>query len=164
MRPRDHVIWGGVAAAALYPVLGAKSLVFWGASAAIDIDHYMDYVYHNGFRDWSWRRMFEYHRILSQHWFSPQFLNMEVFHTVEFLAALFIVATLDPTGVVMAVFAGFVFHCLLDVVFLTREGILTKRAHSLTEYFLRKRAMEARGLSPTRLCDYAAAEATAGRD
>ncbi|MFQ5466299.1 MAG: hypothetical protein ACE5EI_10260 [Thermodesulfobacteriota bacterium] len=157
MTLRDHVIWGGAGAAALWPVMGGLwSAVFWAASVLIDVDHYIDYVYHTGLRDWSIRRMFAYHKELTRHWHSPAFLNVEVFHTAEFLAVLYAAAHVTGLAPLKAVFWGFIFHSGLDVVFLARHGIFTRRAYSFTEYFLRKRAMESRGFSPEKLCFHVA--------
>lgn len=155
MTLKSHIIIGGAASAALYPVLGVDCIFFWFASFLIDIDHYLDFLYHNGFKDWSPRRMFDYHKVLVRHWHSPAFLNIEIFHTVEFLAALYAVAVLTGSAGLKAVFWGFIFHNLLDIIFLAKKGILFKRAYSFTEYFIRKRAMRLRGLCPSSLCTLA---------
>jgi len=152
MRPREHVIYGGLAAGALYPALGGGgSLLFWAASVAIDLDHYLDYVWRNGFTDLGYRGMFEYHRLLTKKWHSPEFLNLEVFHTIEFIAPLFIITHYTGSAALLAVCLGFVFHIMLDLASLYMNGIFTVRAHSLPEYFIRKRMLEARGYDPSGL-------------
>ncbi len=40
MRVRDHLLLSTLAAAALYPLLGRKTLAPWAASVLIDVDHY----------------------------------------------------------------------------------------------------------------------------
>lgn len=148
MRPKDHVIYGTVAGAALYPALGADSLIFWAASFGIDLDHYIDYVYHNGFTDFSFKGMFAYHKELENHWHSPEFLNVEVFHTVEFMAPLLLYAYGTGSKALSALCLGFIFHIVLDMAFLYRKGIFSVRANSVTEYFIRKRLLIDKGLSP----------------
>lgn len=156
MRPRDHVIYGAAGAAALYPALGSGSLLFWAASVAIDLDHYLDYLWHNRFTDLGFKGMFEYHRLLTKQWHNPAFLNIEIFHTIEFMAPLFIIAHLTDSDALFALFFGFVFHIALDLVSLYRNGIFFARAHSFPEYFLRKKMLEAKGYDPAGLYTEAA--------
>ncbi|MDP2689876.1 MAG: hypothetical protein Q8P48_07160 [Deltaproteobacteria bacterium] len=149
----EHAVYGGAAAAALYPALGgAGSLCFWGASVLIDIDHYIDFVYHNGFTDLSVRKMFDYHAVLMRWWRKPQFLNIEVFHTIEFMAPLCLLAWRTGSGALMAASLGFAFHIVLDAASLALAGVPFIRAHSFVEYFLRKRALGRQGLNPAELC------------
>jgi hypothetical protein len=156
MRPREHVIYGAAGAAVLYPALGLGSILFWAASVAIDLDHYIDYVWHNGFTDLSFKGMFEYHRLLTKKWHSPEFLNIEVFHTVEFMVPLFLIANFTGSAALFALLWGFVFHIVLDLVSLYRNGITFARAHSLPEYFIRKKLLARRGLDPATLYTEAA--------
>jgi hypothetical protein len=151
MSPKEHVIYGGAASAALYPAMGVNALLFFAASFAIDFDHYLDYVYHNGFKDFSLKRMFGYHNALERMWDRPEFLNMEVFHTIEFIVPLFAAARLLDSLALEAVFWGITFHVLLDMVYLYRMKIFFKRSYSMTEYFIRRRALEMRGLKPVEL-------------
>ncbi len=148
MRPRDHVILGGAAAGALYPALGANAVIFWLASFLVDIDHYLDFLYHNGFTDFSFQRMLDYHRALYKLWPTPGFLNMEIFHTVEFVAPLYAVSRYLGSGALEAVFWGILFHLALDMLFLLRAGAFFKRSHSIIEYLIRRRLLERRGLRP----------------
>lgn len=140
------MILGGLASAAIYPVIGANALFFWLASFLIDIDHYLDYVYHNGFRDLGLKGMFDYHNALELFWNEPEFLNMEVFHTVEFLIPFYAISIWTGSTAMQVVFWGFIFHIVLDMVFLLKINILFKRTHSMVEYFVRKRMYAKRGL------------------
>ena len=148
MRPRDHVILGGVAAGALYPVLGVNALLLWIASFAVDIDHYLDFVYHNGFTDFSFARMFEYHAALNALGDRPEFLNVSIFHTVEFVVPLYAVAAYTGSRAVAAVFWGILVHIALDAIHLLRRRVFFKRSHSIMEYLIRRRRLVRRGLSP----------------
>lgn len=151
MRPTEHVIYGAAGAAALYPALGSGSLLFWAASIAIDLDHYLDYLWHNRFTDLGFRGMFEYHRLLTKQWHSPAFLNIEIFHTVEFITPLLIITHYTGSAAMLAICLGFIFHIILDLVSLYRNGIFFARTHSFPEYFLRKKKLEARGYDPAGL-------------
>jgi hypothetical protein len=148
MRPRDHLILGGAAAGALYPFLGVNSVIFWLASVLVDIDHYLSFLYHNGFTDFSFRRMFAYHRALHSFCKKPDFINVEIFHTVEFVAPLYAVSRYLGAGALEAVFWGILFHLALDILPLFRCGAFFKRSYSITEYLIRKRLLERRGLRP----------------
>lgn len=155
MRPREHLIYGAAASAALYPALGHNSLYFFAGSVAIDIDHYFDFVWHNGFTDFSFRKMFAYHGEMARMWGREDFLSIEAFHTVEFIAPLFIASRLWASPVLTAVLLGMVFHIALDTAYLCRLKILMKRSHSFVEYFIRKRVLEGRGLRPVDVYDAA---------
>lgn len=152
MKPRDHVILGALGAAALYPWMGKHSAVFWAASVLIDLDHYLDFLWHNRFTDLSVKRMFEYHVWLESQWKRPEFLNIEVFHTVELLVPLFALAHWASSPALLAVCMGFAFHISLDMVYLTRKGVPFIRAYSFTEYLIRRRMLIKRlGLAPAQL-------------
>jgi hypothetical protein len=157
MNLRDHTILGGAASIILYPFTGLNVLWFFGASVLIDIDHYLDFIYHTGLKDLAPKRMFQYHNSLQRWWQDPAFLNMEVFHTVEFLSLIVILALILSSRALWALFFGLIFHIALDLVFLYRHGIFNKRIHSIAGYFLKKRKMARVGLDPARLYNEAVA-------
>ncbi len=163
MTLRDHTILGGIASAALYPVMGFNALWFFGASVLIDIDHYLDFIYHNKLRDLSLKSMFLYHETLTKWWASPEFMNMEVFHTAEFLSVVFVLALVLESGALRALFFGLIFHIALDVIFLIRHHILNKRVHSIAGYFMKKKKMAREGLDPANLYTRAAGIVAAAR-
>jgi len=163
MTLRDHTILGGLASAALYPLMGFNALWFFCAAVLIDIDHYLDFIYHNKLKDLSLKSMFLYHETLAKWWASPEFMNMEVFHTAETLAVVFVLALVFRSGALRAVFFGLVFHMGLDVFFLLRHGIVRKRVHSIAGYFLKKRSMAREGLDPANLYERAAGIVAANR-
>ncbi|MFQ5441524.1 MAG: hypothetical protein ACE5EB_02235 [Thermodesulfobacteriota bacterium] len=148
MKARDHIIIGAAASGALYPALGLNTLWFFGASFLIDIDHYLDFIFHNGFSDLSLKGMFSYHRRLVRYWNSPAFLSLEVFHTVEFMAPLYLIAMALGSAALKAVFWGAMLHILLDMVFLLRHKIFFKRSHSIVGYFISKKGLKRRGYDP----------------
>lgn len=148
MSPKDHIVFGAIASVALYPSMGQKSAYFWCASVAIDFDHYLDFVYHNRFTEFSLKKMFGYHKELVKAWHLPEFLNVELFHSIEFMAALYIISALTGLPALKAVLWGLIFHNALDMLFLLRNGIFFKRAYSLTGYLIKKRRLEAAGLRP----------------
>lgn len=148
MKLRDHVITGAVGAAVLFPLLGTNSLVFWLASIFIDLDHYFDFLWNNRFTDFGVKSMFRYHGWLKDRWHRPEFLNIELFHTVEFLGPLLIIAIWTDSGPLLALWLGCIFHCVLDIIYLAANRVLPIRAHSFTEYFIRKRLLAKKGLRP----------------
>jgi len=148
MTARDHIIIGAAASGALYPVMGLHTLWFFGASFLIDIDHYFDFIYHNGCRDLSLKGMFGYHRYLVRYWRSPEFLSLEVFHTIEFMAPLYLIATALGSGALKAVFWGAMMHIILDMIFLLRHKIFSRRSHSIIGYFITRGALKRQGYDP----------------
>jgi len=156
MRLSSHVVVGVVASVALYPAMGMNVAAFFAASVLIDIDHYIDYVYHNGFRDISPGRMFAYHDELVRYWREPEFLVIEVFHTAEFQLFVAAVVWLTGSALLEAVLWGMLFHIAFDTGYMALHSILTKRVYSFTEYLLRRRALKRRGLEPGDICRRAA--------
>ena len=145
----EHVVLGGGVAWALSPVLGVQgSAIFWVASVLIDADHYGDYLQRNGFRDWSPRRMFEFHARVFPQIRRPDFLALNLCHTVEFFTFVYVAAAVLRSSVLWAVFWGMCFHLLLDVIWLAWHRAVFSRAFSLIEYAIRRRRMRDRGLDP----------------
>jgi len=88
MKPQHHAIIGGAVALALVPALGVNSAVFWASSVLIDGDHYVDYVYRNGFKDYSIKRMFDFHDLLSDRVKERSFISLNLMHTAESILLL----------------------------------------------------------------------------
>lgn len=139
----------------LSPILGLGAIPFWIGSVLIDTDHYLEFIYHNRLTDFSVKKMYDYHNTLGG-WFSrPEFLNLSIFHTVEFLFLFYILAVWLDSPMLMAALLGMLFHVLTDIVFLTHQGVVTKRAHSIIEFFVRKKRLTRRGLHPGTVCNEA---------
>ncbi|MBE9527885.1 MAG: hypothetical protein IME99_01455 [Proteobacteria bacterium] len=149
MRPTEHVILGSAASALLYPVLGApEAITFFAGSVLVDIDHYIDYVYHNRFTDFGIKKMFAYHGAIEGLLRRPDMLNVEIFHTLEFMLPLYALSHYFESSLLGALFFGILFHIALDMINLLKRGLFFKRCNSLTEYFIRRKAMAERGLVP----------------
>lgn len=152
MTLKAHIILGGITAGGLSPALGLQdSAVFWASSVLIDTDHYWDYLYRNRFRNWSVRKMFEFHRVLFLKIGRRDFLALNVFHTAECLVLVFLAAAWLGSSAPLAVFLGMVFHLGLDLARLTRCRAPFSRALSVVEYSVRRRALVRRGLDPNRV-------------
>ncbi len=139
-------------AAVLYPFIGKDSVIFFVASILIDLDHYLDFLWHNRFTDFSIKRMFAYHEWLGKHLKTPGMLSLAIFHTAEVIIPLFLVSYWAGSGALFAVWLGFVFHILMDVYYLAAQGVPFLRAHSFVEFFIRKRMLVRKGLDPAGLC------------
>ena len=147
MNVREHVWLGGGVAAALSPVLGVEeSAVFWAATVLIDVDHHWDYVYRNGFTDWSLRRALAFHRFLFGTLRRPEFLALNLFHTVEWFALAIAAGAWLGSSAVLAAVLGMLFHLALDLAWLGWHGATFKRALSVVEYVIRRRGLARRGL------------------
>ena len=151
MNLREHVVLGGAAAAALYPTLGPRdAAIFWAASVLIDVDHYWEYLSRNGFRNWSFRKTFEFHRALFPRIRDPAFLALNLFHTAEWFLLVSVAGIWLGSSAVIAAFWGMFFHLGLDVARLAWCGATFSRALSMVEYRIRRHALLVRGLDPDR--------------
>lgn len=148
MKPSHHLILGSVAGVATIPILGPYSGAFVAASFLIDSDHYLSYVWRNRLRDFSLRRAISFNRRLVSVVKVTPFLGLDVFHTIEALLVVFILALILSHQFVHAIAWGMIFHIALDMAYLLKKGIIFKRAHSLLEYLVRRRHMINRGQKP----------------
>ena len=148
MKPQHHALIGGAVALALVPALGVNSAVFWASSVLIDGDHYVDYVHRNGFKDYSIKRMFEFHDLLSKRGNEPDFLSLNLLHTAEFVLLLSVATAITGWIWLIAMLGGILLHMLLDLSYMYRRGWLFRRAFSIIDYFIRWRRMKRKGLRP----------------
>ncbi len=132
----------------LYPVLGIKCLAFWAASVLIDVDHYLEFLYHNGLKNFSLREAITFHRFLADYLNEDGFINLSLFHTIESLLLVYLLAFWSGSLWLMAVFYGMVLHVISDAIYLYFLGVLFKRGHSIIEFKIRKGIMESNGLRP----------------
>lgn len=146
----------------LYPVLGLGSVAFWVGSVLIDADHYLEFIYHNKLTDFSIRRMLEYHYTLGKWIGQEEFLNLSIFHTVEFLALFYLGAVWLDSPMLKAFLWGMVYHRFLDTIYLARLGYASKRVHSIVEFFIRKELIKRNGLHPVTVCNRALDEVLQG--
>ena len=147
---RDHVIIGAVAGALLLPFLGLEGgFLFWISTILIDLDHFFNFLYYTRFRVFRLDVMFRFYEHVFHVRRREEFLAIEPFHAIEFLAAVGGGAFWLP--VIRPVFYGFLFHIAVDVVHLKRFGALTKRSHSVIEYYWRRKHILAAGGNPDRI-------------
>ncbi|MEK7444424.1 MAG: hypothetical protein AABZ70_06185 [candidate division NC10 bacterium] len=145
----EHIVLGGGAALAVSPVLGASgSLAFWAASVLIDVDHHLDYVYRNGFRDFGARGMFAYHDHLYARIRGGAFVGLSLFHTIECFLLVAAGAFWWHSGLLFAALWGMVFHLSLDLVRLAGKRAPFSRALSVVEYWIRRRRLIRQGIDP----------------
>jgi hypothetical protein len=148
MKARYHALSGGIAAAALVPVLGPYSAVFLAASVLVDGDHYLDYLYRNGFKDFSIRGMFTFHEKLFEKGRGKDFLGLNIGHTAEWLLLVYVAVAVTGWLWLHAAFWGMLFHLAVDLIYLAYLKRLNCRALSVIEYLVRWRRMKRRGLNP----------------
>lgn len=149
MNLREHIVLGGGAALVLSPIVGAEGgLTFWASSVLIDVDHYWDYLHHNGFRDWSWRKTFTFHAELFKRLTDPRFLGLNLFHTVEWFLLVGSAAVWWDSSALLAVLGGMTFHLGLDLLRLSFHRAIFKRALSVVEYWIRRWRLLRTGLDP----------------
>ena len=148
MKVQYHVLSGGIVASLLIPVLGPNSAIFWASSVLVDGDHYLDYLYRNGFGDFSVKRMFTFHELLFKRGQEHDFLGLNIMHTVEFLLLLYVASALTDWIWLKAVLWGMLFHLVTDLIYLYYRGRLFRRALSIIEYVIRWQWMKRHGLHP----------------
>ncbi len=148
MKARYHALSGGIGASLLIPVLGVDSAVFLASSVLIDGDHYLDYLYRNKFKDFNVRRMFTFHELLFGKADKPDFLALNVSHTLEFILLVYVAGAVTGWMWLQAVLWGILFHMVFDLMYLYRQGRLFRRALSIIEYVIRWRRMKRQGLRP----------------
>ncbi len=152
MKVSEHITYGGVASIALTPFFGFQTIFFFIGSLAIDIDHYIDFLYYNRFRDWSFIRMFKFHGHMAKQVDKTSFLALEAYHTIEFLFAFLMIALFFHSTELLLLFWGMIFHLSLDLVRLKQKNILHARALSFFEYWVRsKKMMAQKGEHPEKI-------------
>ena len=155
MTLKEHLTYGGIVTAAIYPHFGPKSFFFYGASVLIDSDHYIDFLYFSRFRDWSIKRMFQFHGKLLEWRSRPNMMALEDFHCAEFHLAILGLALYYGSSELLFVFAGLMFHMACDLIRLHQWRRIDLRALTFVEYLARKKKMAARGLHPESAFDQA---------
>jgi hypothetical protein len=148
MKARYHALSGGIAAAALVPVLGPYSAVFLAASVLVDGDHYLDYLCRNRFQDFSVRNMFIFHNRLFEKGRAENFLGLNIGHTAECLLLVYGAGAVTGWTWLKAALWGMLFHLIVDLIYLLQQKRLKRRALSIIEYVIRWRRMKHRGLRP----------------
>lgn len=152
MTTRQHVLSGGIASLLLSPIIGLGAIPFWIGSVLIDVDHYLEFIYHNRLTDFSLKKAHYYHYALGERLPRPELLNLSIFHTVEFFLLFYLGARWLGSPMLKAVLWGMIFHVLLDMVYLTRLGFAWKRSYSWIEFLIRKEIMKRNGLDPFTVC------------
>jgi hypothetical protein len=149
MNLREHVVLGAVAAVPVAATVGLDAgAAFWASSVLLDVDHYWEYLVKNGFRDWSWRKTFAFHHEVFRRIERPELLAINLFHTVEWLALVYVAGRWWGSTVAVAALGGMLFHLALDLGRLAWMGKITIRVVSIVEYVIRRRRLVRRGLDP----------------
>ena len=150
MLVKHHVTLGAAASILSIPAWHLNAGVFFLVSVLLDADHYLDFLYRNGLRDFSVKKAVKFHLALHQiaKDKSQGLLASNVFHTVEFLATLAILAALTQSTPAWAALLGAVLHFGADLLYEYREGVFFTRALSVVEYAVRWNRMKRQGLNP----------------
>jgi uncharacterized membrane protein (DUF485 family) len=151
---RDHVMASGVVALVSVFFWGwVPAMLFWFASIFIDADHWFGFLYRTRFRFWgpsSMMRFYEYIEYTLVQNNSKGFLNIDIFHTVEFVCVLGVMA-FAVAPVLQPIFWGVMFHLFVDWIYLSHRGVFHNRCYTLWEYITRRKRIIAQGLDPDRI-------------
>ena len=120
-----HFLIGLIVSIILYPFYGIASLIFLAASFLIDIDHYLISLFHG---EINIKKSYLYFRKSRENNRFEKLKNsIFIFHTVEFIALLAILAFLAYSPLWLAVFA-IVLHDLLDMFYeKAKLGVVVKK-------------------------------------
>lgn len=141
--PSDHMLYGFIAALIilfLFPSIGAYGLlIIFLASFLVDFDHYLYYVYKTG--DFNFSNAVSFYLDMTSNMIKNKKYAkspLMIFHTVEFVALLFILGFFNSLFIYIAL--GIIIHIVLDIVDLRNKGILHVRSHSaINHYFFKRR-------------------------
>ena len=92
--------------------------------------------------------MFTFHELLFGKADKPDFLALNVSHTLEFILLVYVAGAVTGWMWLQAVLWGILFHMVFDLMYLYRQGRLFRRALSIIEYVIRWRRMKRQGLRP----------------
>lgn len=130
----QHIKYSSIPSLILVPFTGVNALYFFLASILIDTDHYLGYIWSK--RSFSIKGMFQYYDELFRYVKKNPYLGICVFHTAEFLTIFIFLSFYS--SIAFYIFLGFIYHLILDTVFLYKERCLFKKANSIIEYIIRK--------------------------
>lgn len=149
MKLQSHIIAGAVGATVFYPLLGlSRSFLFLTASVLIDSDHYLEYLWRTGAKDWSPKRMFRYYDQITTRNHEKTKVGFSLFHTVEIFALVYFLGKYVSFDFFMPILFGMAYHMVFDVVWLTYHKVPTTRAYSIVEYFIRRHDLRKKGIDP----------------
>jgi hypothetical protein len=130
-----HTVQSIVTSTLLYPVIGTGVIPFGLSVVFIDVDHLVEYV--KDTRCANLLGIFPYYRIIENN-LDRNYLALSIFHTIEFFTLIFGLSFIYP--VFRYIFAGIMWHMVMDVIFLFKAGRPFIRAYSLIEYIIRSRS------------------------
>lgn len=129
-----HTIQSVVTSTVLYPFLGENVVPFGLAVILVDLDHVIEYV--RDTRSFDLRGVFLYSKVIEKN-LDKNFLIFSAFHTFEFLALILALTLLYPK--LLYVFAGIVYHLIVDIYYLAKLRSPFAKAFSVVEYLYRSR-------------------------
>lgn len=133
----EHLVITGAAAAAFSPFVGGEDILLFAAgSVLIDVDHYLFYILRR--KRFDIRGMFRYFDELQPIQKTIPYVGLCLFHTIDFLLFVGILALFHP--LFLPLFAGLLFHFVFDMVDLYRKEVPFIRAFFLLEHAIRRRA------------------------
>jgi hypothetical protein len=129
---RFHTVQSVVTSAILYPFIGENVVLFGLAVIFIDLDHVIEYV--RDLKTFKLRGIFPYAKLIEKN-LDKNFLVLAMFHTIEFLLLILVLAGIFP--IFKYVFFGLVYHICADIRYLKKLRHPFARAYSLIEYVCR---------------------------
>ena len=147
MLPKYHAFYGFIFSAILFilfpEITLLNTLIIWAASILIDVDHYFFYVVSK--KDISLRNAHKWFIEKNKKFMKLSYkerLNLKdqipcIFHGIEALIVLFILSYFSSTFFYIAI--GFIFHEILDFIFLIYNGFTLKHLGSQTYNVLKYR-------------------------
>ncbi len=147
MELKEHIKYSFPFAIILFYIYGVNSLYFIVTSILIDIDHMIEYLIKA--KDLNIKRMFKFYRRLFEVFSGRYYLGIAVFHTIEFIFIVVIIAFYSKAGIFLLV--GLLYHHLLDGIFLQRRRCFFTRSYSIVHYLYISRINPSREFLQMRL-------------
>lgn len=136
MIPPYHFIASLLLSIVLYPFYGINSFFVLIGGFLTDLDHYIWYIYH--FKDFSFIKAYKYYlKVFKEKSFNKQKKCIIIFHTIEFLILIVILAFYSK--IMFIILIGLLFHYAIDaitILFITKG---TFAVYSVIWWFVRYR-------------------------
>ncbi|MEK6850627.1 MAG: hypothetical protein AABX85_03560 [Nanoarchaeota archaeon] len=144
MLPKTHIILGAIFSIIIWIIFPEINLIYLSliflSSFLIDVDHYLAYVFET--KNLSLKKAFDYHIMLDKLEIAERAKGIKrkgpfhVFHTFEFLLAVYLVSLIWTP--ILYILIGMLFHSALDIISLINLRTLYRREFFLTNWIIKK--------------------------
>lgn len=147
MYPRYHIVLGFLFSLLLipfFPIGITGFLLIFLSSFLIDFDHFMVYYFYR--RGLSLKGALKWYDKLEEKTEALKKKNkkfkapIDIFHTIEFIFIIFLLSLYSKYFLFILI--GMLFHSLIDIIDLSRRGVLFVREYSIIHLLIQKNKKE----------------------